>query len=198
MSGPLRKSLGSLAAVAALSAPSVAPATIQVSALSNISLPNSGSYAIDIDGDTITDFTINPQLGFIEGIFFNGGPDNAVAANGGGLGAATLYGAGQSVSGTLDFNAGQVDMSSFHNSSFAYLAFTFNVGSSERYGWMQFSFPEPDDLLNGTLHAAAWEDSGAAIATGAVPEPAHAAVGGGLLAGILAFLRRRRQRKQQA
>jgi len=197
MSGPLRKSLGSLAAVAALSTPAVAPATIQVSALSNINLPDSGSYNIDVDGDSLTDFSIDAANENISGSFINGAGYNSISATLSGPIPAIVYNSNETVDAGLTYND-SADMGGFINSGTSYLAFSFFVGGSTRYGWMEFTLPFGSDLTDGTLNAIAWEDSGASIQTGAVPEPAHAAIGGGIIAGLLAFFRRRRQRKQTA
>lgn len=70
------------------------------------------------------------------------------------------------------------------------MGFSFNpTGSQALYGWAQFSISA--DALTMTLIDYAYEDSGSAIATGAIPEPGTIAMGT-IGAGIFFLVRRRK------
>ncbi|MGJ8654007.1 MAG: PEP-CTERM sorting domain-containing protein [Opitutaceae bacterium] len=70
-----------------------------------------------------------------------------------------------------------------------YIGFVLNPGVDNYYGWMQLTLN--DDGTSGTIHQWAWDDSGAAITVGAVPEPSHAALLFGL--GVASFMFGRRR-----
>ena len=80
----------------------------------------------------------------------------------------------------------------------AYIGFRFDpMGAGLRYGWARVSVTtgNPSSL---TFHEWAYESTGGSIQVGAVPEPAAAATGLGLLALGAAGLRRQRWLKRKA
>lgn len=70
-----------------------------------------------------------------------------------------------------------------------YLGLKFDNNGTDNYGWADVEYTSSQTLV---LYGFAYEDSGAAIAAGAVPEPSSAALLAALAAGSAAMLRRRR------
>ncbi len=142
------------------------------------------------------------------------GAGNGIATGAGGKLLALSNGPGQMVGTNLNFKStnsissllysyAQNSISlyfknatgfTFGNTS--YLGFQFNPsGSLTLYGWAEVTFTA-DNQGSITVHRWAYDDSGAAIQVGAVPEPAAAATGLGLLALGAAGLRRKRWLKR--
>ena len=180
----MKSSIGSLAALAALSAPVAVNAVITNSLISNIAFPSSGTTAFDIDNNGFDDGILNAIGVRIEA--------NGLITNGGGELLALSGGYIINSSSTYD---GQANLDNdFLNNGTQYAGIQFDRGGNTHYGWLQINF-SGSNFSDGTLVAAAWEsDPNTAIlagATAAVPEPAETAVALGLFATLAAFFRRR-------
>ncbi|MGJ8639702.1 MAG: hypothetical protein ACSHYA_09940 [Opitutaceae bacterium] len=81
--------------------------------------------------------------------------------------------------------------SEFVSGESGYLGFQFTPagGSMPFYGWMEVSLS--NNGSNGNIHQWAWDDTGEAIAVGAVPEISHFAGALGMVAIGLVIVRRR-------
>jgi hypothetical protein len=81
--------------------------------------------------------------------------------------------------------------------AYAGLEFVTNPGGGQtvQFGWVELSYNVDQTV---TLYGFAYDNSGAAIAAGAVPEPAEDAALGALLAGCAAAYAARRRRRIQA
>lgn len=95
------------------------------------------------------------------------------------------YSTGFGASGQASSHFGGAD--GFTDGVAGYLGFSLIIGAQTVYGWALVTFEDNDGV--GTLHAWAYEDTGAAIQVAAVPEPAPLIMVGTL--GCLLLLRRR-------
>ena len=107
------------------------------------------------------------------------------------LGTAS-YSTGFGASGQINSHFGGA--TGFTSGTPGYLGFSLIIDNPSNpgnpltvFGWALVTLQDNDGV--GTLHAWAFEDTGAAIQVGAVPEPAAALLGG---MGMLLLLRRRR------
>ncbi len=190
MSPSLRPSFGSLAALtAAIALPSAAKSQVVMSALSNVSFVNESSVDLDIDGNGTADFKLfansySPLYNItpynLSRIFANGSYvrvfDSGETI---GFGATGTYQTFDTIMGSTGYVGVNFERDGQLNA--AWLFFDFSAGGSDPSQWK--------------LTSAAWESTaGASITAGAsaIPEPAQAAVGLGLVAGMMAWLRRRR------
>lgn len=170
----IRSSIGTLAAVASLLTPAV-DAAVQVSPISNEPLPGSSGIFIDIDGNGVDDFEINADFQVITGVSGNG-----AVTNGGG--ALLPLSSGNLINGAESFNSSG-DFGGF-------------LSAGNQFAGFEFSFPD-SVFGNGSIVSGAWETvSGNGIEVGAIPEPSDAALAGGVLAGIVAFFRRKFRRNK--
>lgn len=77
----------------------------------------------------------------------------------------------------------------FQTGSIGYLGFVLNPGAENYYGWMRVTLN--DDGTAGTIHEWAWDNSGAPIAVGAVPEARNMALLFGFVIAFFTLTRRR-------
>jgi hypothetical protein len=176
--------------MAALTLPLAAKAQVTISNLSNITVAKNGLLDVDIDGDGTFDFFINnahetPTFGpETDGalIFSNGGSNVDVAAFN--LGDPISTGA----DGNTDLGFGAI------SGGTGYIGVNFVVGGTTHTGWLLFDLTASNGDV--VLESAGWQATADAdINAGdpaAVPEPANVATGLGLVAGLAAWLRRRR------
>lgn len=162
----------------------LAPAAIIYSGLKNISIPtdNSGVYLNLDDGATagaeFSGWDLNPFFG---GFAVSNSADCQPARAGtGNTDMLVAYVYGTPVTSSLSYSSGPGG-SSDHMASLgggfplgapAYLAFRFTPdgAGTPAYGWMKVTFTV--NLPGGQINEWAWDDSGQAIAVGAiVPEP---------------------------
>lgn len=189
-----------LAAGAAAATAMSAGADIVYSGAQDISIAQFSSLNLNIDGDAYGDLllknyvfsggayqgaTVNFYPGKLVG--FNAGPNNlayvSALAAGFTVDSASV---GASFFGSLAYGAGNPN-AQFNSASNAFLGLSFASGANIYYGWVRVSI----DNASGSfiVHDWAYENSGAGIATGAVPAPgalgllALGAPGLGLLRG---------------
>ena len=180
--------------------------------------PWNGNWNVDGSGGNEFSFVFNSGTTSSPAYMIlapNGGA-NGIATNGGGKLLALSNGPGQMVGTNLNFKFNSVSslLYSYAKNSISlyfksatgfvfgntsYVGFQFNPsGSLTLYGWAEVTFTTANQG-SITVHRWAYDDSGAAIqvgATSAVPEPAAAATGLGLLALGAAGLRRSRWLKR--
>lgn len=101
---------------------------------------------------------------------------------------------GTTVDGSSTYSTGYGGSASHIPSEFTagtpgYLGFSLDTGSGIVYGWMRVTLEA--NTAPGVIHEWAYEDSGAAILVGAVPEPGTSLLAA-LALGSLAFRRRRK------
>jgi MYXO-CTERM domain-containing protein len=189
MHSSLRPSLGSLAAMVAITMPTTLDAQVVNSTFSNLTFAN-GSLSIDLDNNGQADFSLFANAGLASLNAFNNGSVH-LFPNGIYLSEYTF---GSEITAWGDGNSGEFGALSGHT---GYVGVVFERSGDLHAGWLQFDFTGTDDgpWTDGILLAGAWEATPeASIAAGAtaVPEPAHAAAGLGLLAAVGAWFRRRR------
>lgn len=184
--------LGSLAALASLVASPDASAQLTLSSLSDMDLSdyNNGVLALDIDGDSVTDFNISVYNSFSADL--NPLGSNAVVGSGGLLDVKSL---GDTIHMDLNYNSyGSFD--NFVSGGSQYVGVQFDISGNTHYGWLEFDFPSIH-FIQGSLVSAAWQatpgHSATISATSAVPEPADAGLLAGLFAAFAGFFRRRRR-----
>lgn len=187
MSQSLRPSLGSLAAMMAMALPVATNAQVIVSNIANVGFAN-GSVGVDIDGNGANDFqlfangTIAEISALVGGnLIFSNGMYVDVFTNGAAIAPASANNAAAEFD-TLTGSTGYVGVS-------------FQRAGQAHAGWLLFDFTggTGNPVNGGILTSAAWQSTaGASLAAGAIPEPAEAAAGFGLLAGLAAWFRRRR------
>lgn len=191
----LRPALGSLAAMAALSLAPAAKAQVTLSTLSNVTVAYDNTFDFDIDGDGNMDFwvnnvyaiaTLNPLDGAntIFSVFSNGIGETIQPLA---FGDTVFVNGGTSAELGFDLLSGNT----------GYVGVNFQRSGQTYAGWVLFDLTagENADLV---IKSAAWQATpGASLAAGAttaVPEPATTAAAFGLLAGLAAWLRRRKAR----
>lgn len=86
----------------------------------------------------------------------------------------------------------------FTNGTPGFIGFSFNPGGTTLYGWAEFTFDALATRGQITVGSWAYDDSGAGIAVGAIPESETAALALGTLALGAAGLRRMRRNKNSA
>ncbi len=180
----LRKPLGTVAALVALA--TTAHASMVISSFSNVALPGNQSVPVDIDGDLTTDFSVD----LVEGVnssFLEIDPagSNLIATNSGDL---RFYSLGDTVAASDPNLSANLTTGNITSANF-YVGVSFSQNSQMNTAWMEFNF---DSLGTGTLVNAAWQNVPGQDATiAAVPEPAVTGLAAGLMAGWLAWRRRR-------
>lgn len=92
-----------------------------------------------------------------------------------------------SYSGSIDHMGPALEQ--FDSGISGYIGFVLNPGVDNYYGWMRLTLN--NDGTTGTIEQWAWDDSGAAITVGAVPEPSHVALLFGIGASFFIFTHRR-------
>lgn len=201
MQNPLRKSIGSLAAITALATPAISHAQVVASSATAHNLKS--DFTIDINGDGSQDV----QFSFNSGYSYLAGLNGTTLAESSGY--IALFSQGATIN-SLHITASNTFISSEPYSSpfdgqTGYVGASFLVGSDSFNAWLEFDFNQDingntrGSVYNGHFVSAAWESTpGASIEAGAtaaaIPEPAHIAAGLGLVAGIASWLRRRKQR----
>ncbi len=187
MNPSLRPALGSLAAMAAMAFPLTAKSQVVVSpTLTNVTIPLFTTRNIDFDNNGITDFVINNNSQFVFG--YNSA--NLLFSNGSSL---RVFNFGDTIGPTGDTSSSR-DFNLLTGGS-GYIGVTvFGNDGEQHAGWIHF------DLTGGggsikIINAAYEATPGVSIAAGAttsIPEPANVATGIGLVAGLMAWMRRRR------
>ncbi|MEO0509775.1 MAG: hypothetical protein AAF065_07950 [Verrucomicrobiota bacterium] len=176
---------------------------IQYSGLINLSLnfQDGDELYIDIDGmSTVVqasapagaDFRLQDYGGDEFDLYRQSSPGGTVRSTGFSI---RDFSSGETIGVANTFSAGGTfyNGGTFDNSLGQYAGVAFDSGSGIRYGWLQLQFDQVANTIN--LVDFAYDDSGADIAAGAVPEPAHAPVIAALLAGSAAACMRRQQKK---
>ena len=160
------------------------------------------SYDWNIDGAGGVEITLSSSSSYI-GMY--GGVNGFDLAVGGGLNQPLNLGAGAYVSNGLFLGgsffssvltAGSIsNATGFTSGESGYLGFQFTPGTTKLYGWAEVILTEGSPAGSFQIVQWAYEDSGANIQTpgGAIPEPAGAATGLGLLALGAAGVRRMRR-----
>lgn len=182
----MKNSIGSLAALAAFAAPAMLNAvptpSPQSAAFENVVLPfeNSGTVSIDIDGDSIDDFSVYSNSYSVR-IQTSG--ENLVTS------APLAFGSEFFIGDAL---AAYETLNSVSNVTFesGYYGFSFVTGGETHAAWVFFDFTGPSPLaVNGGWETHPYHS----ITVGAIPEPsaAGALAGAGALLGTLALRRRR-------
>jgi hypothetical protein len=179
----MKNSIGSLAALAACVLPLAADAAVQAASFADEIAPfeNSGSLALDIDGDSTDDFQIYSNgivvsLTSFETTLFTPG--------------TVAFGDTLDVADAINGSA-YIDDTDIEAFTTGYYGFSFATGAGTHAGWIFL------DFSGATKYAvsAAWETTpGASITVGAaIPEPSAAAAlaGAGVLLGASALRRRR-------
>ncbi|WOO41713.1 hypothetical protein [Rubellicoccus peritrichatus] len=184
----IKSSLGTLAAVASLATPAV-DAAVQASPISNQPL-NNLITSIDIDGNGTDDFEINADIQQISvvDILSLGSVFNA--------GELTPLTGGEAINGGLSFGD-PAGFAEFLGNGTQYAGFGFQRDGNNHFAWLEFNFPD-STFTNGSIVGGAWETIADTTisAGGAIPEPRDAALAGGILAGIVAFIRHKLRRSK--
>lgn len=186
--------------IAAISGTSDLEAAIHVNT-SGFTVGNgSGDVDWNIDGIGLSELTVRSVGNSILDLssFWNGFEIRSSASNllNLGYGADVNTGAFNSnaifaflYSGSIYYAVG------FTSGDSGYIGFRFNpTGSLELYGWAEVVLTSGGS--SGTFEVVEWayDDSGASVTTGVIPEPANAAIGLGALALGAAGLRRMRRK----
>lgn len=158
-----------------------------------------GSAAIPIDGTPA--FTANLQSGSPLTISIDNRQNGFAAYGVGSKGGnpAVVFSTGETIpppGPTILATDYSLNLINFYNAlapgESAYIGFAFNpTGSQELYGWAEFEMGTKSTTSNSfTLTRYAYEDSGAGIQAGQIPEPSGALLV--MLAGAAGSVRRRR------
>jgi PEP-CTERM motif len=186
-----RNAIGSLAALAAIALPLAVEAAPQVSALSNVALPDLAGtlFDLDINGDSSDDFALYANSDNITSAAnFSGGFANAFIV--GATSTATRLTVGTPIGSGSDIIQ-SAELPTFDGMT-GYAGFKFKISGADHYAWLLLDFTNINDRR---IVSAAWETTpGAAINAGAIPEPASAAVLLGLGAAAAAAMRRPQRR----
>src|SRR5688572_25450822 len=138
MNSSLRPSLGSLAAMAALTLPAASPAQVVMSALENVGFANGSSITLDIDGDLTNDFSLFAnsshasitRIGATNGIFWNGS-------------SVDVFSNGSTIGPVFANEAASVDFDMLTGSS-GYVGVYFKRGDNTHAAWLHFDFSSGD------------------------------------------------------
>lgn len=188
MNPSLRPALGSLAALAALSLTPSTKAQVTMSSISNLTVQNGDLAALDIDGDGTTDFYLNNITQF----FTPADTGDSLFSNAGLGSSPREFSFGESITGVADAT-GPVPLNDVLG-DLAYFGLSFQHDGSTHNAWIQVDMTSVTGAF--IVDSAAWEataDTAIAAGATAVPEPATTAASLGLLAGLAAWLRRRRR-----
>ncbi|WOO39811.1 hypothetical protein [Rubellicoccus peritrichatus] len=167
-----------------------------------------GTFDWDIDGEGGREIRVYSFLNrFVD--LFNGGNGFGIRAVAPGnredilnLGLSNYVNAGSAVFNaealTVLLDGNIRNATGFTSGESGYIGFQFRPAGTTLYGWAEVILTEGGDT--GTFEIVQWayEDTGANIQTGAVPEPAAVATGLGVLALGAAGLRRWRKAKRAA
>ena len=188
MNPSLRPALGSLAAMAALSLPLSAQAQATLSSISNLTVQNGDYTGLDLDGDGTTDFYVNN----ITAVFRSADVGDMMFSNAGSGVSLQPFAFGSTIAAAGD-TTNDLDFSLLTGET-GYIGVSFENITGTHAGWLLLDLTASNGDI--VIDSAGWEaTAGASIAAGspaAVPEPATAAAGLGLLAGLAAWFRRRR------
>lgn len=130
-------------------------------------------------------------------VFHNGyGSSSSSVATDGGL-LAKNFAAGSLISGSETFlnqflyiNSGGNNDANWAAGTRGFLGLRFNNSGTPNFGWADLEYSSDNSLI---LYGFAYDDSGAPIEAGAIPEPGAAALLAALAAGSVALLNRRRR-----
>ena len=140
-------------------------------------ITTSSSFSIDASGDDFN-FNYSPASSFSAKV-------SLTPVSGHALITTSSVAFGDTIDGSDSFTSSQVSTTATGST---YYGFSL-LGGQTLYGWMKVSL----DASSGSVEQWAYEDSGAPIQVGAVPEPASAAALAALLAGSAAAMKRRRR-----
>ncbi|ADE54241.1 PEP-CTERM sorting domain-containing protein [Coraliomargarita akajimensis] len=161
----------------------------------------------DIDGDTVNEASIQSWFGNVIDIYGGGNAFQVVGASSTlqGMSSGVVISSAQSFTSSIYSIAGTAgprNATGFSDGAPAYIGFSFDPDGAGAgptlYGWAELVLSSGGSFGSVTVNRWAYEDSGAAIVTGVVPEPESASLGLGLLALGAAGVRRWRGAKRSA
>ena len=198
------RSLGAVATTAAAAGlPDSAAATI----IYDLTTTYSTGQTINFDGTAFSDLEVVSNINMAGQLNLSLDQPGGMAAvstvqvsffNQGGMGDPDYlnnFGAGDTVDGSLSFGLEaflvekDVTNPDYTPGTIGYAGFTYDAGSGPIYGWLQIEF-----LASATDFRVlqwAYDDTGAPINVGAIPEPSTVLLMGLGLAGLAASVRRR-------
>lgn len=166
-----------------------AEASVVVSSISDLAIPDNDTTFIDINGDGVNDFYFNAYSERLDGLYYFDAEATAqfIVADG----VLFPLAPGVVINGNTSYgSSGQY--ADLVGGSNALIGFNFFIGADSHYGWMELGFDGSTAL---TLVTAAWESqAGEGIAAGLIPEASELALASGLFAAAAVAVHRRRRR----
>lgn len=180
----------------------------QTPSVTTSSLPGGGGFTLG----TRATASGGPSTGFYVGVdvAWNGAGSGVFRRGGPGINPAFLalegatVGAGTAAAAFANINLGYSTFENAGNAAFSgsskYLLFSFNNSGTTNYGWIELTATTtgssgPSSAYSATIGDWAYDNSGAAITAGQVPEPSTLSlIGGALVAGAVGLRRLRKQR----